>query len=307
MLSKLSIQIKYSLVFLITLVLIIGGLLVGIYNLKQRQLRNEAMAVAEQVIAFRAWVASTGVVWVDHLAPEFRDFLGKRAGVSTNANANVNTLEFYSKNPALATRELSELANKTATRATFRVTSDEYRNPSNAPDGFESASIQFFKDDKERHYNDTLEGGFYRYSQPIFVQQSCLKCHGDPKDAPPEVIEKYGDQRAFGYKVGDVRGIISVKLPNVTVIDVMKTLLNPYTLGLIVLAFLLNFFYAQRAIIARLIHLAKTTERLANGELDLSLDVKPGSHDEVDHVTRAIDLLRNSVVVAMRRLQKNLL
>ena len=302
MLSKLSIQVKYSLVFLITLVLIVGGLLIGIYNLKQRQLRNEAMAVAEQVVAFRAWVAGTGVVWVDHLAPEFRDFLSKRTGVG----ANSSTLEFYSKNPALATRELSELANKTATRATFRVTSDEYRNPANAPDGFESASIQFFKSDKDRKYNDALEGGFYRYSQPIFVQQSCLKCHGDPKDAPPEVIEKYGDQKAFGYKVGDVRGIISVKLPDVTVADVMQTLLNPYTLGLIALAFLLNFFYAQRAIIARLKNLAKTTERLANGELDLPLDVKPGSHDEVDYVTRAIDLLRNSVVVAMRRLQKNL-
>ena len=302
MLSKLSIQVKYSLVFLITLVLIVGGLLIGIYNLKQRQLRNEAMAVAEQVVAFRAWVAGTGVVWVDHLAPEFRDFLSKRIGVG----ANSNTLEFYSKNPALATRELSELANKTATRATFRVTSDEYRNPANAPDGFESASIQFFKSDKDRKYNDALEGGFYRYSQPIFVQQSCLKCHGDPKDAPPEVIEKYGDQKAFGYKVGDVRGIISVKLPDVTVADVMQTLLNPYTLGLIALAFLLNFFYAQRAIIARLKNLAKTTERLANGELGLPLDVKPGSRDEVDYVTRAIDLLRNSVVVAMRRLQKNL-
>ena len=302
MLSKFGIQFKYTLVFIITLVLIVTGLLIGIYNLKQSQLRNEAMAVAEQVVAFRAWVAGTGVVWVDHLAPEFRDFLGKRTG--TGANANV--LEFYSKNPALATRELSELANKTATRANVRVTSDEYRNPANAPDGFEKAAIELFKNDKERKYSDVLENGFYRYSQPIFVQQSCLKCHGDPKDAPPEVIEKYGDKKAFGYKIGDVRGIISVKLPDVTVTDVLMTLLNPYTLGLIALAFLLNFFYAQRAIIARLKKLAKTTERIAGGELDLPLAIKPDSRDEVDYVTRAVDLLRNSVVVAMKRLQKNL-
>ena len=300
MLSKFGIQFKYTLVFVITLILIITGLLIGVYHLKQRQLRNEAMAVAEQVVAFRAWVAGAGVVWVDHLAPEFRDFLGKRTGV----DANAKVLEFYSKNPALATRELSELANKTATRATFRVTSDEYRNPANAPDGFEQASLQAFKSDKERKYNDVLEGGFYRYSQPIFVQQSCLKCHGDPKDAPPEVIEKYGNKAAFGYKVGDVRGIISVKLPDVTLTDVLSSVLNPYTLGLIALAFLLNFFYAQRAIIARLKTLAKTTERLAHGELDLPLETRPGSRDEVDYVTRAIDLLRNSLVIAMRRLQK---
>lgn len=302
MFSRLSIQIKYSLLFFITLALIAGGLFIGVYNLKQRQLHNEAMAVAEQVIAFRAWVAGTGVVWVDHLAPEFSDYLGKKTGVGTNSSA----MEFYSKNPALATRELSELANKTSTRATFRVTSDEYRNPANAPDDFENASIQLFKSDKNLRYNDAIEEGFYRYSQPILVRESCLKCHGDPKDAPPEVIEKYGNQKAFGYKIGDVRGIISVKLPDITVTDAMRTLLNPYTLGLIGLAFLLNFLYAQRSIIARLQRLAKTTERLAAGDLDLPLEIKPNSRDEVDHVTRAVDLLRNSVVVAMRRLQKSL-
>lgn len=304
MFAKLSIQVQYAIVFLITLAMITGGLVIGVYSLKRHQLRNEAMAVAEQVVAFRAWVASTGVVWVDHLAPQFQDFLGKRTGMGGPDNAT--KLKFYSKNPALATRELSELANKSATRATFHVTSDDYRNPANAPDGFESASLQLFKSNKATLYNDTIERGFYRYTRPIIVKPACLKCHGDPQDAPPEVIKKYGRKKAFHYKVGDVRGIISVKLPDVTLLHVLKALLNPYALGLILLAFLVNFFYAQRGIIARLKGLAKKTEDLANGQLDLPLDIKPDSHNEIDQVTRAVDLLRNSVVVAMRRLQKRL-
>ncbi|HCK80735.1 MAG TPA: DUF3365 domain-containing protein [Candidatus Competibacter sp.] len=299
MFSKWSIQLKYSLIFILTLVLIIAGLFIGIYTLKTVQLRNEAMASAEQVIAFRTWVANSGVVWVDHLSPEFRDFLGKRT-------SGDNTMEFFSKNPALATRELSEIVGKTATRATFRVTSDEYRNPANAPDPFESASIRTFKADHNQKYQDAFEGNFYRYSQPIFVQQSCLKCHGDPKDAPADVIEKYGDKRAFGYKVGDVRGIISVKLPDITLAEVFLTFLNPYTVVLIVLAFLLNFLFTQKAIIKRLKELALATERIAQGELDLPLQDNPGSRDEIDYVRHTIDLLRNSVVVAMRRLEKKL-
>lgn len=299
MFSKWSIQLKFSLIFALTLALIIGGLFIGIYTLKTNQLRNEAIASAEQVVAFRAWVANTGVVWVDHLAPEFRDFLGKRTSADNN-------MEFFSKNPALATRELSEMVSKTATRATFRVTSDEYRNPANKPDDFEKTSIQSFKADKNLKYSEAFEGNSYRYSQPIFVQESCLKCHGDPKDAPADVIAKYGDKRAFGYKLGDVRGIISVKLPDVTLVEVFLTFLNPFTVGLIVLAFLLNFLFTQTAIIKRLKGLALTTERIAQGELDLPLQDNPGSHDEVDHVRHAIDLLRNSVVVAMRRLQKTL-
>lgn len=299
MLSKFSIQFKFSIVFILTLVLIVAGLFIGIHTLKTNQLRNEAMASAEQVVAFRAWIANTGVVWVDHLAPDFPDYLGKWSNSD-------NTKEFFSKNPALATRELSTIVSKTATRATFRVTSDEYRNPSNAPDTFESTSIQAFKANSGLKYTDAFEGNFYRYSQPIFVEKACLKCHGDPKDAPADVIAKYGDKRAFGYKVGDVRGIISIKLPDVTITDVLLTFLNPYTIGLIVLAFLLNFLFTQGVIIKRLKALAGITERIAQGELELPLQDNPGSRDEVDTVQHAIDLLRNSVVVAMRRLQKNL-
>jgi HAMP domain-containing protein len=163
-----------------------------------------------------------------------------------------------------------------------------------------------FKANSDLKYNDAFDGDFYRYSQPIYVQESCLKCHGDPKGAPADVIAKYGDKRAFGYKVGDVRGIISVKLPDVTVADVLRTFLNPYTIGLIVAAFLLNFLFTHTAIIKRLRNLALTTERIAQGDLDLPLTDNPGSRDEVDTVRHAIDLLRNSVVVAMKRLQKNL-
>lgn len=297
MFSKLSIQVKYSLIFIITLAMISAGLLFGIHTLKKRQLRNEATATAEQVVAFRAWVANTGVVWVDHLALEFGDYLGKRV-------SDDNSTEYFSKNPALATRELSQIVSNTATRATFRVTSDEYRNAANAPDGFESHSLQAFKNNRDLTYNDEFEGDNYRYAQPILVKKACLKCHGDPADAPPDVIQKYGSKQAFGYEVGDVRGIISVKLPDVTLVEVLMTFLNPYTIGLIVLAFLMNFLYTQRALIRRLRNLAKTTERIARGELELPLNAKTGSKDEVDVVQHAVDLLRNSVVVAMKRMKK---
>jgi HAMP domain-containing protein len=301
MFSKLSIQTKYGLVFMLTLTLVIAGILVGVDNLKKRQLRNEAVAVAEQVIAFRAWVAGTGVVWVDHMAANYPDFLGHRSGVDANGNA----LEFSSKNPALATRELSDIANKSSTRVNFRVTSDEYRNPANMPDTFEYSAISMFKRDKELKSYEAIERGFYRYSQPIYVQQACLKCHGDPKDAPPEVIQKYGDQRAFGYKVGDVRGIISVRLPDVTPVEILMTLINPYSVMLVVLAFVINFMYAHRGIIVRLKRLARFTKAIAEGSVATPLPTREGSHDEIDHVTQSIDLLRNSVVVAMKRMQRN--
>ncbi|MCP3888603.1 MAG: hypothetical protein GY702_06985, partial [Desulfobulbaceae bacterium] len=74
--SKFSIQIKYTVVFVVAMSLIVVALLVGVQGLKLKQLRNEASTLAEQVVAFRSWVASTGVVWVDNLAAGNTDFLG---------------------------------------------------------------------------------------------------------------------------------------------------------------------------------------------------------------------------------------
>jgi len=296
MFSKFSIQTKYSLVFLLVVALIAAGFIIGIQTLKKTQLRNEARAVAEQVVAFRSWVAASGVVWVDKLSKDFHDYLGKRLDKDGEL--------IFSKNPALATRELSTIANKSATRVTFRVTSDEYRNPSNAPDEFESSALNQFKQDEDSSYFDTTDQGAYRYAQPIYVKQSCLKCHGDPADAPKEVIEKYGDKRAFGYKVGDVRGIISVSVPDVAISEVLRAFINPYTIGLLVFAFFLSFFYTQHSIIRRLKLLAAKTEKIAMGNLDEPIDSDANSADEIHQVAHAIDMARKSLVVAMKHMQK---
>ncbi|MFT7004672.1 MAG: two-component system C4-dicarboxylate transport sensor histidine kinase DctB [Sulfurimonas sp.] len=41
---------------------------------------------------------------------------------------------------------------------------------------------------------------------------SCLQCHGDPKDAPTNLIESYGSTSGFNEKVGDIRAMISLKI-----------------------------------------------------------------------------------------------
>ncbi len=298
MLGRLSLSIKYSLIFIITGVLIAAAMLVSLYYFKSEVLRNEAQAVAAQVVSFRSWVAKSGMVWVDNLSTDFHDFLSKREDAAGNF--------YFGKNPALATRELSEIANKSAIRATFRVTSDEYRQPLNAPDDFESRAITAFKNDDGQRYYEDYETDTYRYAQPVYVKQSCLKCHGDPEDAPKEVIEKYGADKAFGYKVGDVRGIISVKLPDLKLMDLIHNLANPITIGLILAAFLINLAYTQWGLIRRLRNLTNGAEAMSQGNLDADLPFNDPqkSRDEVDHLGGAISLLRNSLKVAMRHMNK---
>lgn len=60
----------------------------------------------------------------------------------------------------------------------------------------------------------TIEGqDFYRYSLPIFVEKACLSCHGEKDKRPAFIVKKYPEDTAYGYKEGDLRGIISVSFP----------------------------------------------------------------------------------------------
>ena len=295
--KKMSIQVKYILVFLLTLALVGGAFVVGLTTLRDQVLRNEAAAVADQVIAFRSWVAGTGMIWVDKLAKGFPDSLAER---------KCDSLKFYGKNPALATRELSTIANKTAMRATFLVTSDEYRQQANQPDTFEKNAIATFKEDKKLAFIDGYTGNTYRYARPIFVKKSCLKCHGQPEDAPKEVIEKYGNKKAFGYKVGDVRGIVSVKLPTLSWQGLLSIFANPLAIGLVALAFLLNFLFTQKVIIKRLGSLTSDVTAIAKGKLSTPLnytDLKK-SNDEIDQAYHAVNLLKKSMALIMKKIKQ---
>ncbi len=297
--KKQSIQNRFIIMFILTVIIITVALFAGLGPLRTELLRNEAKAVADQVISFRAWVAQSGMVWVDKLAPDFHDFLVKRYDGASGDS-------YFGKNPALATRELSTIANKTATRATFRVTSDEYRHEANRPDNFEQNALKSFKIDKKTIYFEQYEANNYRFAMPILVKKGCLKCHGDPEDAPQAVIEKYGSQKAFGYKVGDVRGIISVKLPTIGVAEVLKTMANPFTIGLIAIAFIFNFLFTSRSIINRLRHLTEDVEAIADGQLGKELNYKKPetSNDEIDHAYHATNMMRRSLRIMINNYKK---
>ncbi len=123
-LRKQSIYVKFMVILLLAIGLTFAAGYIAANNLRVFLMRSSAQAVAEQVIAFRSWISATGMVWVDNLNKQDADYLS-----SSQCGGKV----FYSKNPALATRELSNIVKRSNVNTTFRVTSDNYRNPANIP------------------------------------------------------------------------------------------------------------------------------------------------------------------------------
>jgi hypothetical protein len=97
--------------------------------------------------------------------------------------------------------------------------SKKYRNPAHKPDGPHAimALAKFEKDPDligfwDREVRDG-QGGT-RYFRRINVEASCLACHGGKGSRPEFVKNKYPEDRAFDFNVGDLRGMYSVFIPD---------------------------------------------------------------------------------------------
>ena len=105
-----------------------------------------------------------------------------------------------------------------------RRVSLKHRNPKNVPDEYERRKLEEFdllnrqkKLEKEHVEGVTEEGRQYlRYMKPLLIVPLCLTCHGPKENIPQEVkailSEKYPDDRATGFLVGEVRGAISARI-----------------------------------------------------------------------------------------------
>ncbi|MDH4164258.1 MAG: DUF3365 domain-containing protein [Nitrospirota bacterium] len=303
MLRARSLNVKFIAIILIVIGMTMAAGAIAMWSLRETMLRNTARAVAEQVIAFRSWVAGAGVVWVDALQPDMADYLGQ---------TGTGGRTFYSKNPALATRELSQIVARTGSHASFRVTSDNYRNAKNSPDAFESAAIHAFKLDllrpesERKDFQEVYEGSTYRFAIPVMVAKPCLRCHGSPKDAPREVVDKYGVGRGFGYREGDIRGIITVSLPAPPLLS-LSPAATIALLALISAVLLVSFILFRRLIMNRIGRMTMLAQKMAVGNLDMDLsrEYRRNTDDEIDRLYEGMDTVRMSAKNALDALKKH--
>lgn len=105
-----------------------------------------------------------------------------------------------------------------------RRISEKYRNELDKPDDYELTILKNLdglnKEGKlkEEYYEVVEENGerYLRYFKPLIVQPMCLNCHGTEEFLKKEIKEflkeKYPDDKAIGYKAGDFRGAVSVKV-----------------------------------------------------------------------------------------------
>ena len=306
MLKTTSITTQFALVFLFALGLVAAASYLILDRIYMNQLKNQAETVADNVDAFGNWVAQYGRVWVKD---NDQSYLGHAALFASDdpdaVPPRLTAVNFYSKNPALAQREFSEVVEHSASPAKFRLTSHNVMNPNNKPDEFEQKALAALREKKAGDYYELTPSGF-RYARAVLDKASCIACHGSPEAAPVDVKVRYGTQNGFGFKEGDVAGIISVRLPVRSFWDVAFNVVGAWQLAMILAAFVIAMLYIRFAIVGRIRDLTVATQQISlgkSGELNVAT-INPKSRNELDQLALATERLRVSINMAIQRLKR---
>ena len=182
----------------------------------------------------------------------------------------------------------------------FNGVSDRPRNPGNRADASEVAAMDWFRANpqaEQRIAELNVDGkSYFHFTAPLYIEAYCLICHGDRDAAPASIRDTYSE--AYGYKLGDLRGVLSIKIPMARQQEMAWTLwrnemvvnLAGFTALFFVLGFLIN-----RLVTRRLARLEVTAGALAAG--DYSQRSRQNGSDEVSSLARAIDQMAEAVQV----------
>ena len=175
--------------------LVFGWHLSSVYTHVQESAQIQAASLFEKDVVYRHWAANHGGVYVPPTADTppnpYLSHL-KRRDVTTTSGQELTLV-----NPAYMTREVHELGRKHYGHQSH-ITSLNPLRPENAPDPWETKALRAIEQGRDKVVERIeFDGADYtRLMRPLITKASCLKCHAEQ-----------------GYKVGDVRGGISVSVP----------------------------------------------------------------------------------------------
>ncbi|MDW7675007.1 MAG: diguanylate cyclase [Bacillota bacterium] len=185
--------ISYMIPFTLTLIILIGGAFLFIfirdYNNHEKLIKANAKEIANGVIAVRSVFASN------------QDRINKDSS---------GNYEFKHLNPAAAANQYNKIINELSF-VKIKQTSNLYRVSENSPDEWEIKASNLFETNSDLEFIDEKikePTPIYRYAVPLYIEKECLECHGGPKGE----IDITGNPKE-GYKVGELRGIISITIP----------------------------------------------------------------------------------------------
>ena len=176
-------------------------------------------------------------------------------------------------------------------------------------DAFETAIVERFRQQDNLEeisgFRSTPSGEIFYIARPFKVsQQSCLECHGAPSAALKSMIDRYGDQNGFGWKINEIVAAQIVSVPAAATFKIARHSLV-MILGIVTVVFaiaiLMVNLWLKRYVVRPINRMAMVAEALSTGDTEAKFGQL--SNDEVGKLARAFNRMSMSIKMAMKRLE----
>lgn len=290
----MGIRFKFNLVLIITTLIGLSISAMVSQKLLQDNARKEVLEMArlmmESAVAVRSYT-------VNEVRPLLK-VQQRRSFIS-------QTVPAYA-----ASRYIKELQ-KTHEDFSYKEATLNPTNPANRATEWESDIVAWFRNhegDKELiGERDTPTGPQLYFGRPITIKNpDCLLCHSTPAEAPATLIETYGSNNGFGWKVNEIVGAQIVSVPmslpleraEKTFYIVMIALVGVFALFAVIFNLLLHFI-----VIKPVRAMSITAGKISLGNLDVEELVVSGN-DEISTLGRSFNLMHRSLSNAVQMLDE---
>ena len=290
----MSLRVKFSVVMLVAFAAGLGLAFLFVDALSQREARDSVTAEAEVMMGELDSI-------IHYTDSNVTPLLGHQMKVQFLPQAI----------PFFTAQQTFDLFARQFHDYTLRQPALNPTNPSDRPTPWEKELIGRFQRDP---HLDTLvlerrtdAGPIISYARPVRVNdQACLSCHSAPDTAPATMLDVYGRQNGFGWKVGDVVGAQVVSVPE-RVADIrarhnLLVIMGGLTIVFAVMLLLVNIVL-HLFIIVPVSRISRLADEISLGNMAVP-EFNDTTHDEIGSLAEAFNRMRRSLVAALKLLEK---
>lgn len=184
------------------------------------------------------------------------------------------------------------------------------RTPANEADAFERVFIERLNREpalvqlsEVRMFGETPYFVVLRRGEVL--EKSCLRCHSTPREAPGELVQRYGPERSFHRNVGEVISAISIRVPLTEAYadaNRFSFILSAMLLAVLMVVFSIKVWASRVLIFAPLGTVRDKAMQISTDERFLGEEIPAPPGRELIELTQAF----NAMSVKLRRDRDNL-
>jgi protein-histidine pros-kinase len=207
-----------------------------------------------------------------------------------------------------ATRYVSEFR-KNYPEFSYKEATLNPTNPADRAVGWEADVVSWFRDhpDEKELIGErmTPTGRALYMGHPIQItDEKCLVCHSTPAEAPPTLIETYGDDNGFGWKMNEIIGAqivqVPMSLPLQRARSALITFMGSLIVAFLLVALLLNIML-HKIVIKPVQALSAKADAMSMGTQNVE-ELEVVGNDEMAALARSFNRMHRSLDSAMKML-----